>query len=199
MRAVTKTFRVLHLRDEAFFLFRQPAEGVADDAAQFLKAARDVEEVQEHLNEIRRPVGDDFTVAADDDGVGVMPAVAPAPDRRLLQDHEARDLVDHVIVPARLERRAVAAFVPAGIRCAAVEDAVDDEDRDGGPGAPGIDAERRRPAAVSPSHRAVSRSAGPSLRAISSFIRLRGIADAYHLAPARPFATARLASSPVRL
>src|SRR3954452_3174807 len=119
---------MLHFRNEAFFLFRQPAEGMADNAPQFLKAARDVEEVQEHLKEVRRPVSDDLTVATDDDGVGVMPAVAPAPDRRLLQDHEARDLVDHVIVPARLEWCAMAAFVPARVRGAAVEDAIDDED-----------------------------------------------------------------------
>ena len=55
---------------------------------------------------------------------------------------------------------------------------------------------------IRPNQSAVSRSAGPSLRAISSFMRLRGIGEAYHLAPemwARPLAIACFDRSPVRL
>src|SRR3954452_24902080 len=47
-------------------------------------------------------------VAADDDGVGVVPAVAPAPDGGPAQHHEGGDLVEGFGHPAGLERRAVA-------------------------------------------------------------------------------------------
>ena len=52
---------------------------------------------------------------------------------------------------------------------------------------------------IRPNQTAVSRIAGWSLRAISSFIRLRGIWAAYHFAPASPLSTACLAFSPRRL
>ncbi len=41
--------------------------------------------------------------------------MAPAPDGRLAQHHEAGDVIDDVVHPGRLEGGAVAAFVPARI------------------------------------------------------------------------------------
>src|SRR6185437_16128210 len=74
-------------------------------------------------------------VAADDDGVGVVARMAPAPDSRFAHDHETGDLVDRVVHPARLEGGAVAAFVPAAVGRAAIEHAVADEERHAPPGA----------------------------------------------------------------
>ena len=62
----------------------------------------------------------------------------------IAHDHEARDLVDHVVHPARLEGRAVAGFVPARVAGGAVEHAVDEEERHAPPGAPEPDAAGRR-------------------------------------------------------
>ena len=90
--------------------------------------------------QIRRPHDRDLGIAADDDGVGVVARVAPAPGHRIAHDHEAGDLVDDVVHPLRLEGGAVAAFVPARVARRAVEDAVDEEERHAPPGAPEVDA-----------------------------------------------------------
>ena len=62
--------------------------------------------------------------------VGVVPGVAPAPDRRRAHDHEAGELVQPVVHPPRPERRAVARLVPARVRRRAVQDAVAEQQRD---------------------------------------------------------------------
>ena len=90
--------------------------------------------------QIRRAHHGDFRIAADDDGVGVVPRVAPAPGHRVAHNHEAGKLVDGVVHPLRLERRAVAAFVPARVRRGTVEHPIDEEEGDAPPGAPEIDA-----------------------------------------------------------
>ncbi len=52
-------------------------------------------------------------------------------------------------------------------------------------------------AASSASHSAVSRSAGPSLRRISSFIRLRATSGWYHSAATSPIRSASSALGPI--
>ena len=66
--------------------------------------------------------------------------MAPAPGDRVAHQHEAGDLVDDVVHPARPERGAVPAFVPARVARRAVEHAVDGEEGDAPPGAPEVDA-----------------------------------------------------------
>jgi hypothetical protein len=46
----------------------------------------------------------------------VMPRMAPAPHRGFAHDHEAGNVIDGVVHPARLERRAMPALMPARIR-----------------------------------------------------------------------------------
>jgi hypothetical protein len=102
--------------------------------------------------------------------------MAPAPGHRIAHDHEAGDLIDRVVHPARLEGGAVAAFVPARVGGRAVEHAIDEEERHAPPRAPEpVDAPEPGKATSRPSQMRVSRIAGPSERCISSFISLRGI------------------------
>src|SRR6185295_12405015 len=97
------------------------------------------EEIEKYLEQIGRPGRHDLRIAAHDDGIGVVPRVAPAPDHRLAHDHEGCDVVDDVIHPARLEGGAVAAFVPAAVTRRAVQHAVAEEERHAPPGAPEIE------------------------------------------------------------
>ena len=73
---------------------------------------KDVEKERQNVRRARR---DDLRIAADDHRVGVVAGMAPAPDLRLAQDHEAGDLVDRVVHPFGLEGGAVAALVPAAV------------------------------------------------------------------------------------
>src|SRR5215207_10136293 len=65
-----------------------------------------------------------------------MPGMAPPPDRRLTHDHEGRNLVYHVVEPARLEGGAMAAFMPARIARGAIEDAISQKKGNTPPTAP---------------------------------------------------------------
>jgi hypothetical protein len=71
--------------------------------------------VEQDAQNIRRARHGDLRVTADNDGVGMVARMAPTPRRRLAQHHEASDVIDGVVHPARPERRAVAVFVPPGI------------------------------------------------------------------------------------
>ena len=115
---------------------------VADDAGQLQEAALQVEEGEPDLEEARRSRLHDLGVAADDDRVGMVSAVAPAPDGGPAQHHERGQLVERVGHPAGPERRAVAGLVPARVGGAAIEHAVDGERRHRPPAAPGGDAQR---------------------------------------------------------
>ena len=88
-------------------------DGVAQHVRHAMPGIEDADEAESSPQQVRRPHDGDLGVAADDDGVGVVAGVAPAPGHRIAHDHEAGDLVDHVVHPLRLERGAVAAFVPA--------------------------------------------------------------------------------------
>ena len=104
---------VLHRGDEGLFFSRQPAGGVKEEVLESRDAGLDGEEVQHPTEQIRRTVHGDLGVEAYDDRVGMMPRMTPAPNGGFAQHHEGRDIVDGVVHPARLERRAMAAFVPA--------------------------------------------------------------------------------------
>src|ERR1700745_300313 len=88
---------------------------------------------------------DDLRITPDNDGVGVVAAMTPAPNGRLSQNQEAGDLVDDIVHPAGAKGGAVTALVPTRVRGAAVEHAVGDEDRHGPPGGPGEHTEDAEP------------------------------------------------------
>jgi hypothetical protein len=144
--------------------------------------------------QIRRAHDRYLGIAADDDGVGVVAGMAPAPGHRIAHDHEAGDLVDRVVHPRRLEGGAVAAFVPARVGGRTVEHAIDEEERHAPPAAP--EPAPAGAATSSASQIAVSRMAGPSERCISSFICLRGMSVWYHSAGSQAASRRRRALSP---
>ncbi len=101
------------LRNEGRFLRREPAAGMDHQLAKRSGAALQREQVEQQAEQMGRSLHGDLRVAPDDDGVGVMPGVAPAPDFRLAHDHEAGELIDRIVHPACLEGGAMAAFMPA--------------------------------------------------------------------------------------
>ena len=129
-----------HLGDEGLFRRTDVAERIADHVAHGAPGVEDAEEIERDAQQVRRPHDGDFGVKPDDDRVGVVARVAPAPGDGIAHDHEAGELVDRVVHPARLEGGAVAAFVPARIRRRAVEHAVGKEERHAPPAAPEPDA-----------------------------------------------------------
>src|SRR5258708_1520538 len=105
--------RALHLWNEGHFLCRQATEGVADDVLDCRDGVLDRENVENHAADIRRAHGNDLGIASDDDRVGMVARMAPAPDRRLAHDHETRYLVNRVVHPPSLECGPMSAFMPA--------------------------------------------------------------------------------------
>ncbi len=121
--------RLLHLRNEGFLFRADDAGGVAQHVDHGMPDIEKAEEVQDQPQQIRRAHHGNLGVTADDDRVGVMARMAPAPGHRIAHDHEAGDLIDRIVHPARLEGRAVAAFVPAAIGGRAVEHPIGEEER----------------------------------------------------------------------
>ena len=87
--------------------------GVAGHPPEHLRAVDEVEQVRQNRAPLERPRQQDLRVAPDDDRVGVVADVRPAPHRRLTQEHERREVVDRIVGPPGAERRPVAALVPA--------------------------------------------------------------------------------------
>ena len=58
------------------------------------QASRMPKKLSTTRSEVRRPHDGDFGIAADDDRVGVVARMAPAPGDRIAHDHEAGDLID---------------------------------------------------------------------------------------------------------
>ena len=106
----------LHFRNEGRLLFTKPPRGVAQHALDRSPGLRNGEKHGDDLENHHRAHHGNFRIAAHNDGVGVMARVAPAPHRGFAHDHKARNVINGVVHPARLERRAVAAFMPARIR-----------------------------------------------------------------------------------
>jgi len=103
---------------------------------QQLQRVDDAEQIEHDFQEIRRAHCNDFRIPSHDNGVGVMPDVAGAPDDRIADQHEAGDLIDDGVHPGRLEGSPVSAFVPSGIRRRAVEHAIDKPEGRRPPGRP---------------------------------------------------------------
>ena len=127
---------ILRFRNEGLFFRAKPSGAVEEHVAEEGERRIDAEESQEQGEKLRRPGHGDLRVASDNDRVAVVAGVAPTPTGGFPQDHEGGDLVEGVVHPVRLERRAVSRFVPAGVGGRGVEDAVDREREDGPPGAP---------------------------------------------------------------
>ena len=139
-RAAIDGLVLLHLGDEALLVGREAAERVAHQRRQRIAEIEDAGEGECRAQQVRRTHHGDLGVAADDDRVGVVAGMAPAPGHRIAHQHEAGDLVDDVVHPARAEGGAMAAFVPARVAGGAVEHAVDEEERHAPPCAPEPDA-----------------------------------------------------------
>ena len=142
-------FAVLGTRNERPFLGREPSRAVDGYRFEIGDRRGHAEEEEEELAHAGRTRHGDLRIAADDDRVAVMAIVAPAPDGRLAHDHERGDLVERVVHPVGLERRAVARFVPAGIGGRPVDYAIqqegDDRPRAAPPGVgPAAEAEKQR-------------------------------------------------------
>ena len=111
---------MLAVRDIGGFLRIKPARGVDQHQPQPRRDVQKPEEVGHEPGEFRRSHQLYFGIAADDDGVGMMPRVAPSPGMRIADHAETGDLIDNVVHPACLEGCLVAAFMPAGIHRRAV-------------------------------------------------------------------------------
>ena len=72
--------RPLHLRHEGLLLLRQPAEGVQHDVLDRDERLLIAKKLSSDAGDVRRAHRGDLRVAADDDRVGVVARVAPAPD-----------------------------------------------------------------------------------------------------------------------
>ena len=120
-----------------------------------------------------------------DQRVGVVAGVAPTRRRRVTHDHEAGDLVDGLVEPARHERGAVAR--PRASASPTPSRRARRRPRKNGTAHQLPHSAMPAPAhtTIRPTQIAVSRTAGMSERRISSFIRLRGIGDRYHAPFAR--------------
>ncbi|MNP37524.1 hypothetical protein D3C76_1309790 [compost metagenome] len=103
------------LRDERLFLGTHFANRVPAHTPHRFQQQRDLEQAQQHHEQARWTRFDDFRIAADDDGVGMVPGMAPAPHMGLEHAHEARHLVERIIHPAGLEGGAVNGFMPARV------------------------------------------------------------------------------------
>ena len=130
----------LGLRDVVGLVGGEPPGRVREHQPE---GSRHVGQAGEVHDQPRQPRGThrrDLGIPPDDQRVRVVAGVAPPPGGRVAHDHEGGELVQPLVKPARLERRAVAGLVPAGIRRRAVEHAVGEEERHRKPAAPERDA-----------------------------------------------------------
>ncbi len=126
-------FRPLGFRDVRL-LFR--TESAGRPHGHVLERGRDVDEpqqVREDPPKAGRAHRQDLRIAAHDQGVGVVPGVAPPPDRRIAHLHERRDLVDDVVLARGGEERPVSRLVPPRVRGRPVQHPVGGQRRQCGP------------------------------------------------------------------
>ena len=107
--------RAFHLGNEVCLVRRELSESVTDDALDGAPDLRHGEKHADHLEDHGRPHHSDLRVTADNNGVGVVARMAPAPDSRFTHDHEAGQLVDRVVHPRGLECRSVTALMPTRV------------------------------------------------------------------------------------
>src|ERR1700722_19554784 len=136
--------RALALRHEGRLLVGQPAGGVQKHLAKEDARVLEREDVEEKRHNVRGTRRDDLGIAPDDDRIRMVAGMAPTPDLRFAHDHEAGDLIDHIVHPLRLERGAMAALVPAAVSRGAVENAINDKEGNRRPASPKIIAEASR-------------------------------------------------------
>jgi hypothetical protein len=86
--------------------------------------------VEHQPRDVRRAHRGDLAIAPDDDRVGVMAGMAPTPERRLLQIHERRDLIERIVQPRGPKRGAVTGLMPTGVRGRPIQHPVDEKQRD---------------------------------------------------------------------
>jgi hypothetical protein len=123
------------LGDEVLAVLGQVARRVAEQALELVVAVPEEEDVRREAQKEGRARRDDFRILADDEGVGVVPRMAPAVVMRLAQSHEGAEPVEDLVDPAGPERRAVTELVVTVVR-RRIEDAVGKERRHRPPGAP---------------------------------------------------------------
>src|SRR6201999_2062572 len=99
------------------------------------RTTHEAEEVDHDRPDFRRPRDLNLGVAALEVGVRVMTRMAPAPPVSFANRHERRQVIEQVVGPAALERRAMREFVPARI-ARRIDGAVDEERGYGPPRAP---------------------------------------------------------------
>ena len=128
--------RPFRLRNKALLFVIHTPGCMAQYRAQGIEPMGQIEQAQRHAHQTWWTRLDDFRIAPHHDSVGVMTGMAPAPDMRLEQAHEAGDLIHRIVHPAGFERRAVAHFMPARIGGGAIQHPVGNKKWHTGPGAP---------------------------------------------------------------
>ncbi len=109
---------------------------MARDARGGARHISEAQDVEQESPQVRRAHRRDLPISPNDDRVGVVAGVTPAPEGRFLRVHERRDLVQRVIEPRRPERGPVAALVPARVRHRPIQHGVAEEERGGDPRGP---------------------------------------------------------------
>src|SRR5487761_1491063 len=89
-----------------------------------------VEEGENHCQNIRRSRYRDLRITADDDRVAMMTGVVPSPGNGFTQHHERSDFIERVIQPICLEGRSMAALMPTGVRAGSINGTVRQEGKD---------------------------------------------------------------------
>ena len=120
---------MLAVRDIGGFLRIKPARGVDKHQPQPRQNVQKPKEIGHKPGEFRRSHQLYFWIAPDDDGVGMVPRMAPPPGVRIAHHAETGDLIDEIIHPSGLEGGLVATFMPSGIHRRAIEHAIGEEKR----------------------------------------------------------------------
>ena len=124
------------LRDVVGLVTGEPPGGVHEHQPERHRHVDQADEVRQQPDQPCRAHDRDLRVPPDDQGVGVVPGVAPPPGGRIAHDHEGGELVQALVQPAGLEGRAVPGLVPARVRRRAVQQAVGEEERHRPPAVP---------------------------------------------------------------
>ena len=120
----TNDLRMIHFGNEGGFLRVQPPTGIEQHQFQACRHVDQAGEIGDPFREDRRTHQLDFRIAADNDRVGMVPCVTPAPGIRVPDHAEACHLINGVVEPSGLECRLVPAFMPARIHRRSIKNAI---------------------------------------------------------------------------
>ena len=109
---------------------------MTDQSGEIPAVNADREKAHEVRRYVRRAGNLNFRIPTDDNGVRMVPCVAPAPDHGLAQDHERRQFVEGVVQPVRFECGSVPRLVPTRVRGRGVEHGIQSVRNYDPPGAP---------------------------------------------------------------